>query len=1039
MQTFPILYDLENDKHSHSPMFVFEILWAGGLHGVEGTNDVYFGTADIENIENFTYPERYYPFLDANSISSVSHKVDPISGVSTIGGLTVKIQDYQNVVSDIIKAADNAGHGLRRQRVEIYMLFKGMDWADKIKIRTMQIQDLRLSKKGEYTLTCSDIQRNLQKTVFNPVKSTISANIAGAGGIAVVVPDNSIWYMVTNVSHGTAGFVKVNDEIMKWTSYTGTTDLNVPAAGRGMFGTSAAAHTAGDDVQEIIVLRENPITMALKVMQSSGVDSAKGTYDKYPAHWGCSLESGEEIDEAGWLTIGKELAGLADSPAVADGYQFEFVFSKGIEAKRFIEGDILKVLGGFGFVTGGGLYSVRAYSDLANADKSNAALHITENNATKWSDLHYDYGAMANELWLDYVESPKLSGKYIRTAIFNDEVSKKKWGNAKQLRYQVRGAIATAAYIESMYQRFQRVMARFSRPPLRMKIDLLPREHGIEIGDIVRVTLPVHDLLTGADIDRAFEVLSVNLKPHSGAVSIECIAQPENAAFWFNGVGDVFSVTVSPATSSIANAATQQMVVRAYDANGNQVAWPSIAWTASGDGTIDAAGLVTATGVGSIDVYATIGGINSNTAVITVTAAAGSGTVATVTVSPASAGLEVADTQLLVAQCFDSSGVEINGRTFDWASDDGSVTIPAGPSVSATATGDSIGTANITATETVSVIASPDVVVSVATLPPAEYTPPAIHDNVYKVGTQLDETDGRISGAPGGPYTIDDGATFSNNSYWFDNDVSLPVGNTMIIGGNLRLFCLGTVTINGTIDGNGRGLGGGPVPVVVGPKTWNLAGGVIMRPIYGNAGNGTGLVGKGGVGGKCMGGQPLQWYDLTTEAPGGAVTNAAGITVQIIPETKTGSTWDTVSGIPANMQGSGGGSGSGYTYEQPGIYTVTGGGKGGASGAGLLIMARGLFVSGSGLIDLRGHNGVKGARIDPYSKQLGGGGGGGGTFIGLAERTSTGLTNMVVDANRVLTAGGIGAVSDAADGAYLRRLTDGTAGGAGAFKSQVIG
>lgn len=1018
-------YNLENQKHSHQPVYVFEILWANGLHGTEGENDIYFGTTGIENIVNFTYPERYYPVLDADSISSISSKVDPISGVSSIGNLTVNIQDFDDIVSDIIQAADVAGHGLRRQRVEVYMLYQSMDWADKIKIRTMQVQDLRLTKAGKYVLNCSDIQRNLQKTVFNPYKSTISANIAAAGAITVVVPDNSIFEMVANVSYGTSGFVKVNDEIMRYTSKTSTTDLDVPAGGRGMFGTSAAAHTAGDEMQEIIVMEENPVTMALKVMVSSGVPGANGTYDVYPKHWGCGLSPTEAVEQDKWLQFGKDVAGLADTPAVDDGYQFQFVFDKGIEAKKFIESEILKILGGFGFPTGNGTYSVKGYNDLANTDKANADLHITVNNAVNWGDLQYDYTSMANELWLEYVESPVLSGDYIRTAIFNDEVSKKKWGTAKQLRYKVRGAIGTAAYVSAMYQRFQRFMARFSRPPQNITVELLPMYHGLEIGDVVRNDLPIRDLLTGADLDRAFEVLSVNLVPKTGAVSIECIAQPEKAAFWYNGVGDVATVTVSPATSSIANGATQQMTAKAYDANGNQVAWPSIVWTASGDGTIDAAGLVTATGVGSIDVYATIGGVNSNTASISVTAAPGAGTVASVIVSPASAGLEVGDTQLFVAQCFDSSGVEINGRTFTWASDDASVTIPAGPSVSATGTAASNGQAKITATETVSAIASSDVVVDVAALPPPEFAPPTIADAVYQVGTQLDETDSRISGPPGGPYTFDDAGDFAEGDYWFDADVSVPVGNTITINGNVRFFSQGDFTVNGTIDGSGRGLPGGAGGS---GNDYSAHLNVQWQIGFGNVGTSGGLTGAGGQsGGHGFQGRALVWPSL-----GGIPTNATPPTIEIIPILPADGSvpWTQVAGITVNMKGCGGAGG-------PSIGSPTNlavGGVGGKGGAGLLIMARGIFITGSGLVDLTGQDGQTGSTSGYYSGAAGGGGGGGGSAIFLAERTATGLTNMVVDANRIDTLGGNKGTNIGWYAPY-----ESTAGGPGAFKSQVIG
>ena len=97
-------------------------------------------------------------------------------------------------------------------------------------------------------------------------------------------------------------------------------------------------------------------------------------------------------------------------------------------------------------------------------------------------------------------------------------------------------------------------------------------------------------------------------------------------------------------------------------------------------------------------------------------------------------------------------------------------------------------------------------------------------------------------------------------------------------------------------------------------------------------------------------------------------------------------------------------------------------------------MARGIFISGSGLIDLRGNDGAAPTLGWAYAGATGAGGAGGGSFIGLAEKTATGLTNMVIDANRVLTIGGAGAASV---GWFVQ--SHGQAGGPGAFKSQVIG
>ncbi|MDQ6966348.1 MAG: hypothetical protein Q9M23_05445, partial [Mariprofundaceae bacterium] len=348
-------------------------------------------------------------------------------------------------------------------------------------------------------------------------------------------------------------------EIMQWTSKTGNV-LNVPASGRGYFGTTAKAGAIGDDITELCVLHENPITMALKVMTSTG-DGTNGVWDVLPKHWGAAFEHAVVAD---WLTVGQLLTGVSSTPADSDGWYFKFILNKPIECKKFIEAEICRNIGAFPVVKGDGSLSLNAYNDLANADKVNADAWLTVDNIVSFGELSYDYKSMANELWIDYAEFPILSGKYVRAAIFNDSVSKAKHGEAKQLKYVIKGLDGSSqSAVSTTYQRFQRVMSRYSRPPMKCTMKLLPRMNGVEIGDIVRVTYPVRDLLSGADLDRAFEVLSVGINLKTGEPSITCIAQPEVASFWFGGVGQLASISVSPVSSAIAVAETQQLILRA--------------------------------------------------------------------------------------------------------------------------------------------------------------------------------------------------------------------------------------------------------------------------------------------------------------------------------------------------------------------------------------------------------------------------------------------------------------------------------------------
>lgn len=985
MLQFNTNFRIKNEALAKWPVYVAEVFWANGNTGVDGTNDIYFATCDVNDITGFPAPERWFPFLKADSIGSMSQTVDPINGVSSIGSLEVTLTDYHGMVSDIIKAADAAGHGLRRQRISIFMLYKGMAWADKVCVRTMQINDLRLTRLNEYKLSAADVQRQMQKTIFNPYSTTLTADIAGTGAITAAVVDARNLIAVPSVQYGSVGFVKVDDEIMRWTAKTDTS-LTIGASDRGMFGTTAATHSNGATVSEVIVLNENPITLTLKILESSGTAGANGTWDVFPARWGCNMDSTNDIEEAGILEVGKLLTGLSDTPAASQGVQFEFVIAEGIEAKRFIEDSIFKILGCFGFVRGDGKYSIKAYSDLSNAAKENAVVTLDVNNVVKWGDLAYNYNDLANQLWIEFDENPKLSGKYVRNTIFLDSVSIKKWGEAKQLKYQAQGIIPTSVFASQLYQRFQRVGARYSRPPMQIPLTLLPKMHGIEIGDIARVTLPIRDLVGGTTLDRAFEIISSQIKVSTGEVMVNCIAQPERAEQWFGGVGSIESVVISPSASNIQTGTTQQMVARAFDGSGLQVPIPAISWIATGNLTVNSNGLVTAGAVGSGTVYAVVGNKVSNVANITVTASPTTGTVASVAVLPSAVLLKAGDTQQLTALAYDISGNVLNGLTFNWnSSNTGVATVPAGSGVSKLLTAVANGTSNITATETVSGIVSPIAVATVATPGTPTYTPPYLADSAYQIGTKI-----TAHGPIGGPHVIPNGYNFPAGDYWYDGNVSLASGTTCTINATVRIFSLGTITIAGTIDGDFRAT-----------DYWSTLSG--NPPVYIAEDGARGFVGKGGAGGRLVR-KDYQgtFYDMNA-GNGSAPLYQSEPVLNVIGTAESGGSFTAVTGLPTTLHG---GPSGGRVVMVEGSSTSIVAGSGSYGGAGLLFMARGVYVT-TGNINLRGEAGkldIGGGLGD--RRQAPNGGGGGGSFVALIERDVNGLPNYSINEARINVSGG---------------------------------
>lgn len=827
MQVFNPAYAAENAKLNKHPIYVLEIIWNNGQEGTEGVNDIYFASADIANILNFPFPNRYYPLLQANGVSSISQKVDPINGISSIGSMTFKLSDYNHYVSDIIKAADVAGHGLRRQRCQLFVLYAGKDWADRIKIRTLQVSNLIPDKDGlTYHLSAHDIQRALRKTIFQPTQTTLTAAMSNAA-LTLSVADASIFIAAPNHVYGTVGFVKLNDEIMMWSSISGSV-ITIAASGRGMFGTVAANHAVGVDVKEIIVMHENPITIALKVMTSTGLGS-NGIYDVLPGHWGCALSSANDVLLSEWERVGQQLVGL-DTPLPSDGLQYEFVIDKSTTGKKFIESEILKTIGAFGMVHGDGSYGIRAYSDLANVDKLNAERHLTTDDIISFDSLNHNYDKIVNTMLLSFDESPKLSNKFSRASLFVDQDSRAKWGEAPQLKYKVKGIIPTSIFVDQLYQRFNLIASKFSRPPLSISIIAMPNNHDLEIGDIVRLSLPIHDALTGLDLDRAFEVDDVSLNSETGRVKLHLNAQPEQANIWHSGNGT----------------------------------------TTRGNGTMTR----------------------------------------------------------------------------------------------------------------------------------------FIADIVYQIGTPL-VWDGLSN------------LTLNTGDYWVAGNLTIAFGVTLTINGSVRLFSTGIITIEGTIDGKGKGglLGG-------------TSGGYSWVTYPSTQGAGIGHVGRGGAGGS------RNNYPIVPASPGGQVLSPpppAPIIIGTAIDPAT-SRWTAVSGIPRPpLMGSGGGGGG------DAANVTRGRGNGGAGGSGLLIMARGIFCT-TGMVDLRGAPGDDGKIVPPPLGEVpggGNGGGGGGSFIALAERDANGLPVLNITSTRVLTSGGAGGA--AGYNSYGYASLPGSVGGRGSFVAQVIG
>lgn len=157
------------------------------------------------------------------------------------------------------------------------------------------------------------------------------------------------------------------------------------------------------------------------------------------------------------------------------------------------------------------------------------------------------------------------------------------------------------------------------------------------------------------------------------------------------------SITLSPATATIEQGATQLLVVK--NQSGVDIAACAVTWAVSPDAsvaTVSSAGLVTGVSLGGpVTISASVNGkgksVLSASSNVTVVQAA----VASVILLPTTSNLTIGATQPLTAELRDARGTVLTGRTVSWSSDAPSV---ATVSSSGLVTGVFLGQATVTAT-----------------------------------------------------------------------------------------------------------------------------------------------------------------------------------------------------------------------------------------------------------------------------------------------------------------------------------------------------
>lgn len=312
-----------------------------------GDPDLLIGSLDGQPwyIGGFSLIENQSDYISfgRSGAGKISQTLNPSKGQgTTVSRMVVALIDKNEEISRLISPGFDVPEILGRN-CRIYLGFQNTAFPqDYITILRGQIESIE-SASGVINFVVSSPEEKKRQKIFARAKGKLAAPIAGTGPLADITLESSFQAgLFPNRSLGPDGvtydpalklFVKIDEEILLYESQSGSQLLNLT---RGMFGTTAATHSTGANVESIISLEGNGIELALKLMLSgfqgpykTGVEIGSFNYVEGAVHVqnaiyfpGLDLSSDEGLRSGDWIyTSGATNGANNDSFQIVDIFQ----------------------------------------------------------------------------------------------------------------------------------------------------------------------------------------------------------------------------------------------------------------------------------------------------------------------------------------------------------------------------------------------------------------------------------------------------------------------------------------------------------------------------------------------------------------------------------------------------------------------------------------------------------------------------------------------------------------------------------------------
>lgn len=449
------------------------------------------------------------------NLSGGAAQVTVDQGRSSLASTTIEILDIKGFITKLAFQ-----YQLGNRMVTIKAGFQGMPETSFINVYVGRVNNYTLQANNvTWTFELVSMMTDTFPTIFD-LTATLDGAITDVD--TVVTVDSTIsWPAAT----GGVCYILVDQEVI---SYTGATTTTFTGCVRGLFGTTAVAHSDGATISNFFVLEGNPLTLALQILTSTGAGT-NGPYDVLPANAGLAIDVSlinvarfEQMRDR-WLTT----------------FKFRFEEFRPVTAKQFLEEQVYTFCNSYPTIDNNGLLSVNVYAPPlpsqinANLDDKQMVSpptfsgNVFSDYFFNHIDFSYDYDFLAD---LNNTAKNNSTGPYDTRVFYDDPASQAVFNQAATKIWQSRGIrsafvfqLMTAAQIKNIATRF---LKRFSIPSPKLKVRVFYETRLLEQADIFPLTSKKIPNLSNGKLGvdhQLMEIISIQPDYLNGIQTLEVI------------------------------------------------------------------------------------------------------------------------------------------------------------------------------------------------------------------------------------------------------------------------------------------------------------------------------------------------------------------------------------------------------------------------------------------------------------------------------------------------------------------------------------